>query len=138
MPKENVLKWLDYLRKELPVLAIKCPVKQKQKKQKNFMLPQESGWSEPGQLNECNWLLSMLPTEEAQVLRITSKSCVGLENLVQLCKNYAAHENKPVTVGVVGWSNVGKSSLLAQLRKHQDERVPSDEEDEARCSYAYD
>jgi putative protein kinase ArgK-like GTPase of G3E family len=48
---------------------------------------------------------------------------------VQLCHNYAStfEDNRTVTLGIVGWPGVGKSSLLAQLQTLKDESLPSEE-----------
>lgn len=55
--------------------------------------------------------------------------CLGLDNLVELCKNYAAtfDDSRTVTVGIVGWPGVGKSSLLTQLKTLQDRTLTAEE-----------
>jgi putative protein kinase ArgK-like GTPase of G3E family len=54
--------------------------------------------------------------------------CLGLDNLVQLCKNYAAtfDDDRSVTLGIIGWPGVGKSSLLTQLKTLQDKTLVSE------------
>jgi putative protein kinase ArgK-like GTPase of G3E family len=55
--------------------------------------------------------------------------CLGLDNLVELCKNYATtfDDSRTVTVGIVGWPGVGKSSLLTQLKTLQDRTLTAEE-----------
>jgi nuclear GTP-binding protein len=45
---------------------------------------------------------------------INSSKAVGAEKLIELIKNYSKTDGikKAVTVGVIGYPNVGKSSLI--------------------------
>lgn len=107
VPKESVPRWLSYLRTEQPALAFKCPIKKKEKRTRR-RLPVAS---------------------EPIVHRLTPHMCLGLDNLVELCKNYATtfDDSRTVTVGIVGWPGVGKSSLLTQLKTLQDRTLTAEE-----------
>lgn len=50
---------------------------------------------------------------------LSSNKAVGAENLLSLIKNYSKSEgvNQSVTVGVVGYPNVGKSSIINSLKR---------------------
>ena len=96
VPKEMVTKWLSYLRREYPTVAIKCST---QAQRQNIGRSKTSGASaSKDQLSG-------------------SSECIGGEQLLQLLKNYSrnAGMKMAVTVGVIGYPNVGKSSLINSL-----------------------
>jgi len=95
VPKDAVSGWLAALRKSLPALAIKSGTNQSQK-------------DDVGQAKGQNSL--------------SSSSGVGIEGLLGLLKNYArTSEGKKsktcITVGIIGYPNVGKSSVLNTLKR---------------------
>jgi nuclear GTP-binding protein len=49
----------------------------------------------------------------------TMDQCLGADTLLQLLKNYArSHKiKKAITVGIIGFPNVGKSSLINSLKR---------------------
>lgn len=51
----------------------------------------------------------------------TSNECLGADALLQLLKNYARSKNikKTINVGIIGYPNVGKSSLLNSLKRER-------------------
>ena len=94
VPKENVTAWVKYLRRELPTVAMKCSTQQQKM---NLGRSKASGMDAGG--------------ENA------GSECIGGEQLLQLLKNYSRNSDMKmaVTVGVVGYPNVGKSSLINSL-----------------------
>mmetsp|Transcript_4881 Transcript_4881/g.7145 ORF Transcript_4881/g.7145 Transcript_4881/m.7145 type:complete len:542 (-) Transcript_4881:49-1674(-) len=91
VPKDAVSGWLNFLRKSRPTLAMKCGTNIRDK----------VGRSEgEGAL---------------------SSSCgVGVDGLLGLLKNYARTSGGGktcITVGIVGYPNVGKSSILNTLKR---------------------
>ncbi|KAL9650769.1 hypothetical protein ABK040_001821 [Willaertia magna] len=90
VPREVIQKWLEYLRAEFPTIAFKANT-QKQAKH-----------------------LSQNMTDDM-------KGCLGAETLLQLLKNYARSEDikKSITVGIVGYPNVGKSSVINSLKRQK-------------------
>jgi len=95
IPKDAVSGWLNYLRRSRPTLAIKCGTNIKDSK---------VGRSEV----DCQGALS--------------SSCgVGVEGLLGLLKNYARTSGGGgktcITVGIIGYPNVGKSSILNTLKR---------------------
>jgi nuclear GTP-binding protein len=97
VPKENVTAWVKYLRRELPTVAIKCST---QEQKLNLGRSKASGMAAGG--------------DQSQV-----SQCIGGEQLLQLLKNYSRNSDMKVsvTVGVVGYPNVGKSSLINSLAR---------------------
>ncbi|KAJ1570120.1 Guanine nucleotide-binding protein-like 3 [Nowakowskiella sp. JEL0078] len=91
VPRPVVEAWLKYLRKELPTIAFKAST----------------------QSQTIN-----LPTNVANTNLITSKECLGADTLIQLLKNYCRNQKikTSITVGVIGFPNVGKSSLINSLK----------------------
>jgi Predicted GTPases len=93
IPKDAVSAWLNFLRKSRPTVAIKCGTNIKDK---------------VGREVDCNGALS-------------SSSGVGVEGLLSLLKNYSRTSGGGgktcVTVGIIGYPNVGKSSILNTLKR---------------------
>lgn len=93
VPKESVSGWLNCLRRTKPTVAIKCGTNIK---------------DNVGREVDCNSALS-------------SSSGVGVEGLLGLLKNYSRTSGGKgktcVTVGIIGYPNVGKSSILNTLKR---------------------
>ncbi|KAL3791079.1 hypothetical protein HJC23_012064 [Cyclotella cryptica] len=102
IPKANVSQWLTYLRRSHPTVALKAGTTQSRSA--------ESGKSSG---------IGQTKAESA----LSSSMAVGTEGLLQLLKNYArsAGESKKsktcISVGIIGYPNVGKSSILNSLKR---------------------
>ncbi|KAF9348081.1 Guanine nucleotide-binding protein-like 3 [Mortierella sp. AD094] len=96
-PRENVESWLKYLRNEYPTIAFKASTQNQR--------------SNLGQSN--------IGTELASEDMLTSSECLGADQLVKLLKNYCRNANikTAITVGVIGYPNVGKSSVINSLKR---------------------
>ncbi|KAG0068186.1 Guanine nucleotide-binding protein-like 3 [Linnemannia elongata] len=96
-PRENVESWLKYLRHEYPTIAFKAST--------------QSQRSNLGQSN--------VGTDMATDDMLTSSECLGADQLVKLLKNYCRNANikTAITVGVIGYPNVGKSSVINSLKR---------------------
>jgi len=97
VPKENVMLWLKYLRNFYPTLAFKCST---QSQKRNL-----------GQ--------SSVQPEAASKELLNATESLGAEQLLQLLKNYSRSLNikTSVNVGIIGYPNVGKSSLINSLKR---------------------
>ncbi|KAF9904823.1 Guanine nucleotide-binding protein-like 3, partial [Lobosporangium transversale] len=96
-PRENVESWLKYLRNEYPTIAFKASTQNQR--------------SNLGQ--------SSIGTELASEDMLSSSECLGADQLVKLLKNYCRNANikTAITVGVIGYPNVGKSSVINSLKR---------------------
>eukprot|EP00956_Cyclotella_meneghiniana_P018298 scaffold30372_cov70-Cyclotella_meneghiniana.AAC.9 len=106
IPKANVAEWLTYLRRSHPTVALKAGTSQCRS-------------SESGK----NSGIGRAKGDDASAL--SSSNAVGVDALLQLLKNYArssgSDANKKsksvISVGIIGYPNVGKSSILNSLKR---------------------
>jgi len=100
IPKDAVQGWLTVLRRSHPTVAMKAGTNQSRSNETKSTVGRAKG---DGALQ--------------------SASGVGVEGLLQLLKNYArsSGEDKKskssITVGIIGYPNVGKSSILNTLKR---------------------
>eukprot|EP00795_Rhopilema_esculentum_P002130 gene2131-17718_t len=97
VPKDNVEKWLKYLRNELPTVAFKASTQSQKQKL--------------GQ--------SKVSVQVASKDTLSSTGCVGAKTLLKLLGNYCRNKDikTSITVGIVGLPNVGKSSVINSLKR---------------------
>ena len=97
VPREVVEQWLKHLRNEFPTIAFKASTQSQRQ----------------------NLGHASLSTDIASEALISSSECLGADNLIKLLKNYCRNANikTSITVGVVGFPNVGKSSVINSLKR---------------------
>ena len=100
VPRSVTERWLAYLRQFFPCVAFKA-----------------STQSQTKRLGRA----SALDAESAPMAALQSSKCVGADTLLQLLKNYcrSADIKTSISVGVVGFPNVGKSSLINSLKREK-------------------
>ncbi|KAJ7328619.1 Guanine nucleotide-binding protein-like 3 [Desmophyllum pertusum] len=96
-PQDIVDQWLKYLRNEFPTIAFKAST-QNQKQ---------------------NLHQSKVSTSVASGDLLTTSACIGADTLLKLLGNYCRNKDikTAITVGIVGFSNVGKSSIINSLKR---------------------
>ncbi|XP_076400331.1 guanine nucleotide-binding protein-like 3 isoform X2 [Peromyscus maniculatus bairdii] len=93
VPKENLENWLNYLNKELPTVVFKASTNLKNRGK-------------------------MLKVKKKKTVPFQSKVCCGKEALCKLLGSFQQSCGKAIQVGVIGFPNVGKSSIINSL-KHE-------------------
>ncbi|NXT44312.1 GNL3 protein, partial [Pelecanoides urinatrix] len=92
VPKENLEKWLNYLKKEFPTVAFKSATLMKDRTMEQFT------------------------KRRARVDLSRTTECFGSKCLLKLLQEHSKTQNKAIQVGVVGFPNVGKSSIINSLK----------------------
>uniref|UniRef100_A0A8C4UWJ7 Guanine nucleotide-binding protein-like 3 n=1 Tax=Falco tinnunculus TaxID=100819 RepID=A0A8C4UWJ7_FALTI len=92
VPKENLEKWLSYLKKEFPTVAFKSATLMKDR------------------------TMVRVTKRRARVDLSRTTECFGSKCLLKLLQEYGKTQNKAIHVGVVGFPNVGKSSIINSLK----------------------
>ncbi|XP_076447920.1 guanine nucleotide-binding protein-like 3 homolog [Babylonia areolata] len=97
IPKENAEEWVKYLRNEFPTVAFKASTQTQ-----NDHLSQRKV-----QLNNLTESLSR------------SSHCLGADVLMKLLANYCRNQDikTSIRVGIVGFPNTGKSSIINSLKR---------------------
>lgn len=97
VPKENADQWLKYLRNEYPAVAFKASTQHQRDKLKQ----------------------SNVSTSAASESLLNTSECLGADDLIRLLKNYCRNLNlkTSITVGIIGYPNVGKSSVINSLKR---------------------
>lgn len=105
VPPHVLQPWLNYLRTFYPTVAFKASTQQ-----------QSSHIS-------ANFGRADKAAQEA----VTGSKAVGTDALMQLLKNYCrnAHIKTAITVGIIGYPNVGKSSVINSLKRSKAASVSS-------------
>lgn len=97
VPQEVVTAWVKTLRKEFPTVAFKASTQQQ-----GVRLSQGSA-----------------KLGKASDALLNSNKSVGCDVLMQLLKNYCRSKDvkTAITVGIIGYPNVGKSSIINSLKR---------------------
>lgn len=93
VPKENVMSWLKYLRQSFPTIAFKASTQEQSSKLGRF-----------GGSNLSN---------------SSSSKCIGADLVMKLLGNYCRNKDikTSIRVGLIGYPNVGKSSVINSLKR---------------------
>ncbi|NWX54053.1 GNL3 protein, partial [Promerops cafer] len=92
VPKDNIEKWLNYLKKEFPTVAFKSATMMKDK------------------------TMEQVTKRRARVDFSETSQYFGSKCLLKLLQEYGRTQDKAIQVGVVGFPNVGKSSIINSLK----------------------
>lgn len=108
VPLEIVSRWKSILSREFPTVLFRSNM---QEQNKNLSAVKLYGSSVEGRTDLAHELLD-------------SAKAVGADKLLELVKNYC-RGNSSITLGVVGYPNVGKSSVINSLTKRKAAGVSS-------------
>ncbi|EMP39759.1 Guanine nucleotide-binding protein-like 3 [Chelonia mydas] len=95
VPRENLEKWLHYLKNEFPTVAFKSSM----------------------QLKDRSVQEKKLTKKRARIDLSRGSMCFGSECLVKLLRDHCRTQDKAIQVGVIGFPNVGKSSIINSLKE---------------------
>jgi len=100
VPADVARAWLAHLRREFPCLAFKAGT---QEQRRNLSAQHGARVGRAARAGEA----------------VTGSGAAGAETLLQLVKNYARNRGikEAVTVGVIGYPNTGKSSVINSLKR---------------------
>ncbi|XP_062971493.1 guanine nucleotide-binding protein-like 3 isoform X2 [Cynocephalus volans] len=93
VPKENLESWLNYLKKELPTVVFRASTNLKDK----------------GKISKV----------KKKAAPFKSEVCFGKESLWKLLGGLQETYGKAIQVGVIGFPNVGKSSIINSLKQER-------------------
>ncbi|NXS06566.1 GNL3 protein, partial [Neodrepanis coruscans] len=92
VPKDNLEKWLKYLNKEFPTVAFKSATLMRDK------------------------TMEQVTKRRPRVDLAKTSQSFGSKCLLKLLQEHGKTQNKAIQVGVVGFPNVGKSSIINSLK----------------------
>uniref|UniRef100_A0A452V615 Guanine nucleotide-binding protein-like 3 n=1 Tax=Ursus maritimus TaxID=29073 RepID=A0A452V615_URSMA len=95
VPKENLENWLNYLKKELPTVVFRASTNLKDKGK----------------------IIKHLKVRKRAPFK--SEVCVGKDGLWKLLRGFQEVYGKAIQVGVIGFPNVGKSSIINSLKQER-------------------
>ena len=100
---ENAQGWKDYLKQEFPCVLFKANTQNQNSNLSNITIYHSSMSQQKDFIDEM----------------INSNKAVGGEDLMNILKNYCRIEDtkKSLVVGIVGFPNVGKSSIINSLKR---------------------
>ena len=108
VPQENARDWLKVLRDEYPTVLFKSSTQS-----------QKSNLAAKISLHKT----SLTERQEMVDSMLQGSKAIGTDNLLQLLKNYCRNDSSErkskhaIIVGVIGFPNVGKSSLINSLKR---------------------
>lgn len=111
VPQQITQKWVTQLRKEFPTILFKANTQDQQ-----------------SHLSSNNIFSNSLNNKEELIDDLLKSSkALGADNLLQLIKNYSRDDKikHAVTVGLIGYPNVGKSSVINSLKRSKAVSVSS-------------
>ncbi|XP_015280245.1 PREDICTED: guanine nucleotide-binding protein-like 3 [Gekko japonicus] len=94
IPKENLEKWLHYLNQELPTVAFKSAMQRKDRTMGKWVTKKGAAYIDLSR----------------------ASLCFGGDCLLKLLQEYSVMKEKVIQVGVVGFPNVRKSSVVNSLK----------------------
>ncbi|CAF1253875.1 unnamed protein product [Adineta steineri] len=100
IPRDNLDRWLKYFRNEFPTIAFRS--------------------STQNQRHRLGHIKESIKTCDEQLIKSSNK-CFGASTLMNLLSNYCRKNDikTSITVGIVGYPNVGKSSVINSLKRSQ-------------------
>ncbi|VDM79777.1 unnamed protein product [Strongylus vulgaris] len=111
VPRENVAKWLTYLRTQMPTIAFKAST---QEQNTNIV---SCFYTSHFCHSPCLWSRFT----SSNLNNSSSAKCIGADLVMKLLGNYCRNKDikTSIRVGIVGFPNVGKSSVINSLKRRR-------------------
>ncbi|UYV61356.1 GNL3L, partial [Cordylochernes scorpioides] len=117
IPKDNLVSWLHYLRTRCPTVPFKASTQAQRRNLVSFPSPGGANYTSQKKVK----VSKVMSDEHATGF---SSACVGANLLMKLIGSYCPGDDpRPVTIGVVGFPNVGKSSVINSLKRSRGLRM---------------
>eukprot|EP00828_Plagiopyla_frontata_P009012 TRINITY_DN14591_c0_g1_i2.p1 TRINITY_DN14591_c0_g1~~TRINITY_DN14591_c0_g1_i2.p1 ORF type:complete len:419 (+),score=88.47 TRINITY_DN14591_c0_g1_i2:183-1439(+) len=118
IPPENAETWIKYLKREYATVIFKSNTQYQQSHLGGQNLFKKNILKKSDKTKNSDQIVDTM---------LSSNKSVGAENLLELIKNYSKCEGikRAVTIGVIGYPNVGKSSVINSLKKSKAAGVSS-------------
>ncbi|VDK79116.1 unnamed protein product, partial [Cylicostephanus goldi] len=118
VPRDNVAKWLTYLRTQLPTIAFKASTQEQNTNIVSCLCLVIVGVYA---LIQSSIVYLHSRFSSSNLNNSSSAKCIGADLVMKLLGNYCRNKDikTSIRVGIVGFPNVGKSSVINSLKRRR-------------------